>query len=157
MRGAMMDFPLTLRMIFERAGRLYPDQELVTGRADGAHRYRVAEMAGRVQRLASALQREGIGPGDRVASFGWNTYRHLELYFAVPLIGAVLHCANIRLFPEQLAYILDHAGDRWIFADRSLLAGLRRLELPKVERIVAMDDGSGAELGDALDYEALLV
>jgi fatty-acyl-CoA synthase len=156
MRGTMMDFPLTLRMIFERAARLYPEQEIVTGRADGAHRYRVADMAARVHRLASALQREGIRPGDRVASFGWNTYRHLELYFAVPLIGAVLHCANIRLFPDQLSYILDHAGDRWVFADRSLLAGLRRLSLPKVERIVAMDDGRGAELGDALDYEALL-
>src|SRR5262245_8112740 len=157
MRGTMMGFPLTLRMIFERGARLYPGEEIVTGSAAGSHRYRYADMAARVHRLASALQAEGIRPGDPVASFGWNSYRHLELYFAVPLIGAVLHCANIRLFPEQLAYILDHAGDRWIFADRSLLAGLRALALPKVERLVSMDDGSGAELGDALDYEALLV
>jgi fatty-acyl-CoA synthase len=156
MRGTMMDFPLTLRMIFERGVRLYPEQQVVTGRAGGTHRYGYADMAARVHRLASALQREGIGPGDRVASFGWNSYRHLELYFAVPLIGAVLHCANIRLFPDQLAYILDHAADRWVFADRSLLAALRALDLPKVERIVSMDDGSGAETGDALDYEALL-
>src|SRR5437867_3026447 len=114
MRGTMMDFPLTIRMIFERGTRLYPQQEIVTGGATGSHRYTFAQMGERVHRLASALQREGIKPGDRVASFGWNTYRHLELYFAVPLIGAVLHCANIRLFHEQVGYVIDHAADRWV-------------------------------------------
>jgi fatty-acyl-CoA synthase len=156
MRGTMMDFPLTVRMIFDRGVRLYPDQEIVTGGATGTYRYTFREMGERVHRLASALQRQGIKPGDRVASFAWNSYRHLELYFAVPLIGAVLHCANFRLPADQLAYILDHAGDRWVFADRSLLGLLRQLSLPKVERLVALDDGSGAELGDAQDYETLI-
>src|SRR5688572_11201074 len=90
LRGTMMDFPLTLQHLFERGTRLFPDQEIVTGGANGSHRYSYAEFGRRVRRLASALQALGIQPGDRVGTFAWNTYRHLELYFAVPLIGAVL-------------------------------------------------------------------
>ena len=158
MRGTMMDYPLTLRHIFEHGTTLFPAQEIVSGGVQGTHRYRYADFRRRVERLASALAAMGIRPGDRVASFAWGHHRHLELYFAVPLIGAVLHTVNIRLFPDDIAYIIDHAGDRLVFADRSLLPLLARLrpDLPSVERVVSMDDGCDADAGAALDYEELL-
>ncbi len=158
MRGTMMDYPLTLHHIFERGTALFPNQEIVTGGAAGSHRYTYREFGERVRRLAGALRAWGIQPGDRVASFAWGHYRHLELYFAVPLIGAVLHTVNIRLFHEDLTYIINHAGDRLVFADRSLLPLVQQLRpaLSTVEQVVSMEDGSGAELGGAMDYESLV-
>lgn len=158
MRGTMMNLPLTLHHLFERGTSLFPDQEIVTGASNGVHRYTYRDFAERVHRLASALQQHGIVPGDRVATFAWNSYRHLELYFAVPLIGAVLHTVNIRLFPEQISYIINHGGARLLFADRSLVPTLTTLRdsLTSIEQIVAMEDGSDAELAGARDYEAFL-
>jgi fatty-acyl-CoA synthase len=158
MRGTMMDFPLSLHHIFERGTTLYPDQEIVTGGAQHSHRYTYRDFAQRVRRLANALCSYGVKPGDRVASFGWNHYRHLELYFAVPMIGAVLHTVNIRLFHDDISYIVGHAADRLLFADRSLLPVVEKLRpsLTTVERVVSMDDGSESELGDATDYEEWL-
>jgi fatty-acyl-CoA synthase len=158
MRGTMMDFPLTLRHIFERGVTLFPQQEIVTGGAHGAHRYTYREFGGRVRKLAGALTALGVKPGDRVATCAWNTYRHLELYFAVPLIGAVLHTVNFRLFPDQIGYIVTHGGARLLFADRSLLPLVRQLRpsLTAIERVVMLDDGSEVDPGDSLDYEALL-
>jgi fatty-acyl-CoA synthase len=158
MRGTMMDFPLTLQHIFERGTRLFPDREIVTGGLNGTHRYTYGDMRPRVHRLASALQRLGLKPGDRVATFGWNHYRHLEMYFGVPMQGAVLHTLNIRLFHDQLTYIVNHAADRFIVVDRSLLPIVRQL-LPTfetVERLIVVDDGGDNDPGDALDYEQLL-
>jgi fatty-acyl-CoA synthase len=156
MRGTMMDFPLTLRHIFERGVALYPDQEIVTGGAHGVHRYTYREFGARVRRLAGVLTGMGVKPGDRVATCAWNTYRHLELYFAVPLIGGVLHTVNFRLFHEQIAYILNHGGARLLFADRSLLPLIQALRpsLTAVERVVLLDDGSEGDPGESLDYEA---
>ena len=88
---------------------------------DGLTRTSYAEVAERIDRLCNALREMGVGPGDRVATFGWNTQRHLELYLAVPCMGAVLHTLNIRLFPEQLTYIVNHAKDKLLFVDESLL------------------------------------
>ena len=158
MRGTMMDFPLTLQLIFERGTRLFPDREIVTGGATGAHRYTYGEFGQRVHRLANALRELGLQPGDRVGTFGWNHYRHLELYFAVPMLGAVLHTLNIRLFHDQLTYIVNHAADRFVFVDRSLLPTFRAFQpgLASVERVIVMDDGGDADPGDDLDYEALL-
>jgi len=158
MRGTMMAYPLTLQHVFDHGTTLFPKQEIVTGSVSGAHRYTYREFGERVRRLAGALRSLGIRRGDRVASFAWNHSRHLELYFAVPLIGAVLHTVNIRLFPEDVAYIINHAGDRLIFADRSLLPTLRGLRggLATVERVVSMDDGSDVDTSDAADYEDLL-
>ena len=158
MRGTMMDYPLTLQMIFERGTRLFPDREIVTGGVTGAHRYTYAEFGHRVHRLANALTGLGLQPGDRVATFAWNHHRHLELYFAVPMLGCVLHTLNIRLFDDQLTYIVNHAADRFLFVDLSLLPAVRRL-LPtfeSVEKIVVMDDGCDNDAGGELDYEALL-
>ncbi|HZR01098.1 MAG TPA: long-chain fatty acid--CoA ligase [Chloroflexota bacterium] len=158
LRSTMMDYPLTLEMILNRGVSLYPNQEIVTGGATGSHRYTFAEFGARVRRMAGALLAMGIRPGDRVATFAWNTYRHHELYYAVPLTGAVLHTLNIRLFKDQITHIVNHAEDRWIVADRSLLPQLREL-LPTfrtVEKVVYLDDGCDVPIEDELDYEAIL-
>jgi fatty-acyl-CoA synthase len=93
-----------------------------------------------------------------VATFGWNHHRHLELYFAVPMLGSVLHTLNIRLFHDQITYIVNHAADRFIVVDRSLLPVIRKLQpsFESVERLIVIDDGGENEVGDALDYEALV-
>jgi fatty-acyl-CoA synthase len=108
-----------------------------------------------------ALQSLGVQPGDRVATFAWNHHRHVELYFAIPCFGAVLHTINAKLAPEQIVYIVTHASDKVLFVDRSLVPALLVAlpELPKGLRFVVMDDagrGAAAGLPDALDYEVLL-
>jgi fatty-acyl-CoA synthase len=159
MLGTMMDFPLTLRYVFERGTRLFPEREIVTGGLGPRHRYTYREMAERVHRLASALVQLGLRPGERVATFGWNHHRHLELYFAVPMQGAVLHTLNIRLFHDQLTYIVNHAEDRFLVVDRSLLPVIQKLAptFESVERVIVIDDGAECDVGaDTLDYEQLL-
>src|SRR6266540_2873277 len=158
MRGTMMDFPLTLQHIFERGTRLFPEREIVTGGLQGEHRYTYRDFGERVQHLANALKGLGLQPGERVATFGWNHYRHLELYFGVPMLGSVLHTLNIRLFHDQLTYIVNHAADRFIFVDRSLLPVIRTLHktFVSVEQIIVMDDGGDNDTDGALDYETLL-
>jgi fatty-acyl-CoA synthase len=158
MLGTMMDFPLTLQHIFERGTRLFPDREIVTGGLGPQHRYTYRQLGQRVHRMASALERLGLRPGERVGTFGWNHYRHLELYFAVPMQGAVLHTLNIRLFHDQLTYIVNHAGDRFIVVDRSLLPVIRKLQptFTTVEKLIVIDDGGDNDVGDAIDYEQLL-
>ena len=158
MLGTTMEFPLTLQHVFERGTQLFPNREIVTGGLGPRHRYTYREMGQRVHRLASAFQRLGLQPGERVATFGWNHYRHLEMYFAIPMQGAVLHTVNIRLFHDQLTYIVNHAADRFIVVDRSLLPVLQKLAptFDTVEKLIVVDDGADCEVGDALDYEELL-
>ena len=118
MNGLMMEFPLTLAHLFDRVGRFFPTTELVTRRPDKSiHRSSYGEFHARAQKLANALQRLGVKPGDRVATLGWNTSRHLEAYFAVPLTGAVLHTLNPRLSATDLAYIMNHADDQVLLVD----------------------------------------
>jgi fatty-acyl-CoA synthase len=150
MQGLMQDHPLTLVSIFERAERLFPDKPLVTVTATGKERTRYGEWAERTRRLAGVLDTLGISADGRVATFGWNTARHLELYFAAPCSGRVLHTLNIRLFPEQLTYIANHAEDEVVFVDRSLLGVLGPL-LPTFEtvrHVVVMEDGAPTPLPD---------
>src|SRR6266702_6154630 len=128
MLSTMMDEPLTIRQILWRIEKLYATKPVVTQRAEGEPiRSTYGEIAARVARLASALARQGIKPGDRVATFAWNTQRHLECYFAIPCMGAVLHTLNVRLFEDQLEYIVNHADDQIIFCDLSALPNLERL------------------------------
>jgi fatty-acyl-CoA synthase len=162
MTGLMMDWPLLIPSILRRAGQFYPEKEIVSRWADGSlHRLTYGGLEVRVHRLMNALRELGIRPGDRVATLAWNSHRHLELYFAVPSIGAVLHTINFRLSREQLIYIINHAQDRVIFVDRSvapLLVGLKP-ELPGVERYVIMDDRCPqppALPAPSVDYEELL-
>src|SRR5439155_11357524 len=98
MDGLMMDRPLLVRQIAERAEAVFGDREIVARTQDGVERSTYRDVVSRARRLASALTELGIGPGDRVASFAWNSLRHLELYLAVPSMGAILHTLNIRLF-----------------------------------------------------------
>jgi fatty-acyl-CoA synthase len=122
MQATMMDFPLTLTHIFERAGRLFPETEIVSRMPDKSlHRYRYADFYGRAQGLIGALRKLGVKRGDRVATLMWNHHAHLEAYFAVPCMGAVLHTLNLRLSPEDIAYIANHAGDRILIVDDVLL------------------------------------
>jgi len=161
MQSTMMDVPLTLTQILWRMEKLYRDKPVVTQRAEGAPvRTTYGAIAERCRRLASALAQAGIGHGDRIGTFGWNTQRHLECYFAIPCMGAVLHTLNVRLFDDQLEYIINHAEDRIIFCDRSALPSLERLasRLPCVELVVLMNEGpepSGA-LPNVVDYEEFL-
>src|SRR5579864_3861882 len=142
MTGLMMDYPLTLHHFLERASKLYPNKEIVTRTAGGTHRYRYRDYYRRTHRLAHTLEQLGIKPGDRVGSLCWNTHHHLELYFAVTCYGAVLHTLNLRLAADQLAYIINHADDRVIFVDASLVPLLEQIrgELPNLREVVVMDD-----------------
>jgi fatty-acyl-CoA synthase len=156
----MSSFPLTLPHVFHRAERLYGDKRIVTATREGPARTTYADWAQRTRRLAGALDALGVSEDGRVATFAWNTARHLELYFAAPCSGRVLHTLNIRLFPEQLRYIVDHAEDEVIVADRSLM---RLLEphldaFSTVRHIVVMDDGDGDVPDDdrIVDYEELI-
>ena len=157
MDGLMMDFPLTLAHLFERVGTYFPKTELVTRRPDKSiHRTTYGEWHQRVQKLANALVRLGVKPGDRVATLGWNTSRHLEAYFGVPLTGAVLHTINPRLGPQDLAYIVNHADDQVLLVDDVLVPVWERFAKdvhPK--HVVVMGHGAAAPPG-TLDYEQLI-
>lgn len=130
MRGMMMEYPLTLLPLLERANRLFGKKEIVTRVGDDTVRGTYSQMYQRVHRLAGALAALGVGPGDRVATLCWNHQQHLELYFAAPCMGAVLHTVNFRLFVDQIAFILNDADDRVVVIDDSLLP-LLELVLPK--------------------------
>jgi fatty-acyl-CoA synthase len=122
MQSTMMEFPLTLAHIFDRAGRLFPESEIVSRMPDKSlHRYRYADFHLRAQALVTALRKLGVKRGDRVATLMWNHHAHLEAYFAIPCMGAVLHTLNLRLAPDDIAYIANHAGDRFLIVDDVLL------------------------------------
>ena len=128
-------------------------------RAWASERYTYADYADRVCRLSGALARLGLKKGDRVGTFAWNSHRHLEVYFAAPLMGMVLHTVNIRLSPQDITYIINHAEDQVLIVDAScwhLLEPLRK-DLKSVKHIIVMRDTPGAELPPGtLDYEALV-
>jgi acyl-CoA synthetase (AMP-forming)/AMP-acid ligase II len=153
----MQRTPLLLSRILGRGAALDPNEEVVTLLADGTHRQTLKATWDRANQLAHALAGVGVKPGDRVASFMWNNYRHLELYQAVPSMGAVLHTLNIRLSPTDLEYIINHAADKVIVADEDLLPLLEPLvdKMPTVERIIICRHGEGGETSFAStnDYE----
>ncbi len=149
----MMETPLLVRHIAQRAETVFGDREVVSRTQDGVERSTYARVVERARRLASALRDLGVRPGDRVATFAWNSTRHLELYLAVPSMGAVLHTLNIRLFEDDLRYIAGHAADRVVFLDASLADVMPRFE--GVRHEILMPDGPGERPG-ALDYEELV-
>jgi fatty-acyl-CoA synthase len=160
LRGLMQDdFALTLHHIRRRMTSCSADASVLTLREPGVvERASFGEVSERVDRLARVLARLGVQPGERVATFAWNNQRHFELYFAIPCVGAVLHTLNVRLFEEQLTYIVNHAQDRVIFVDDSLVPVLERLapSFTTVEHYVVMGDGDAGSLPNALRYEELL-
>ena len=161
MKGLMMDYSLTLEKILFRARDVYPETEIISRMADESlHRYRFSDFYKRTVQLMNALRALGVRPSDRVATFAWNTYRHMELYFAIPSMGSILHTLNIRLFPEQLVYIANHAEDEFIFIDSSLTKLIAPLQdqLKTVKKFIVMNDGAPVDpsLKNTLDYEELL-
>jgi fatty-acyl-CoA synthase len=157
-----MDFQLTLTHVLERARGVAAEQEIVSRRPDGAtHRYTYADFHDRACRLAGALMAAGLRKGERVGSLMWNSYGHLEAYYGVPAAGGVLHTINVRLHPDDIAYVINHAGVRFILVDDVLLDLWRQVpDHGQVERIFVFPLGDGRlstalEDGEA-DYETLL-
>jgi fatty-acyl-CoA synthase len=164
MLSTMQDFPLTITAIFRHGRKVFGESEVVTFEGETSRRASYTQVADRADRLAAALARLGIREGDRVGTFAWNTQEHLEAYLAVPSMGAVLHTLNLRLFPEQLTYIVNHAEDRVILVDATLIPLLGRVasELKTVEQFVvigpaAPNSADASALGaNVLSYEELL-
>ncbi len=156
--STMQDRPLTVASVLRHGAAVYALSEVRTAGPSASRTATFAEVSSRAARLAGALARLGVRPGDRVATFAWNTQEHLEAYLAVPSMGAVLHTLNIRLFPEQLSYVIRHAEDRVILADASLAPLLAKVrgELDCVERIVVWGPEDTSCLGDVSPYEQLL-
>ena len=157
----MMDYPLLLKSILYRANTVFPENEIVSRDYTGIFRYTYRDLYHRVGRLAHVLERLGVDKLEHVGSFAWNNHRHLELYFAVPLAQRVLHTINIRLFREQLIYVINHAQDKVLFIDEDLLPVIEDIhaELQTVEHYVVMTDKSvlpETKLPNVYSYEKLL-
>jgi fatty-acyl-CoA synthase len=148
MQSTMQEFPLTVGMIFRHGRTVHRDSEVVTFEGEKSRRASFAEVADRAERLAAALRRLKVDVGDRVGTLAWNTQEHLEAYFAVPGIGAVLHTLNLRLFPEQLVYIVNHAEDKVVIVDDTLIPLLAPLvpQLGTVEHYIVVGDADAAPL-----------
>jgi fatty-acyl-CoA synthase len=148
--STMQEFPLTITAILRHGRKVYAGSECVTWTADGPRRGSFAEVAANADRLAAALTRLGVQNGERVGTFMWNGQEHLEAYFAIPCIGAVLHTLNIRLFAEQLAYVINHAEDKVVIVDASLIPLLAKVaaDLNTVEHYIVVGDGDTSPLGD---------
>ena len=157
MRGLMQRDPLVLSRLLERAVTYYPRAQIATKVPEGMHHQTYEELGERTARLANALKDLGVGPGDRVGSFAFNNFRHLELYFAVPGMGSILHTLNIRLHPDQIAWIANHAEDKIICVDMGLAPAFRRVlpNLKTVEHVILMGQGEEG-VGNTQDYEQLL-
>ncbi|MFL5309283.1 MAG: long-chain fatty acid--CoA ligase [Myxococcales bacterium] len=158
MRGTMMDLPLTVSLLAERAARYFPDREVVSRQPDKAlHRTTWGSVIERARALAGALLRAGMRKGDRVATLMWNHAPHLETYFAAPLAGGVVHTLNLRLSPDDLAYISTHAEDRFLVVDDVLLPLLDkfRARAPFEQIVVVRHTGREAPAG-LIDYETFL-
>ncbi len=149
MRSTMLDAPLTIGSLMRHGTTVHPDSEVVTATPEGSRRTSYADIGTRAAQLANALRELGVKGDQRVGTFQWNNTEHLEAYLAVPSMGAVLHTLNIRLFPEQLVYIANHAEDQVVIVDDSLV-GLFAKQLPKMGTVkhvlVAGPDAAAADL-----------
>lgn len=159
MLGLMQEWPLLCQRIIDHAAICHPDREVVTRSVEGPiHRTNYGQIRRRALKVAQRLDRDGIVLGDRVATLAWNTWRHLEIWYGIMGIGAVCHTINPRLFPEQIAWIINHARDRVIFADITFVPLLEKLapQLEVIERFVILTDRNnmpGTSLRGAIAYE----
>jgi fatty-acyl-CoA synthase len=159
MQGLMQDVPLTLDLLLTRARELGGAVEVVSAHGEDLERTTWRAVAERVHRLANALDRLGVPRGARVGTFAWNSRRHLELYLAIPCSGRVLHTVNVRLFADDVAYVIEHAGDEVVFVDASLTPALAAVrDRLSVREYVVMDDGGEVHeaFAGAPRYEDLL-
>ncbi len=147
--STMQDFPLTITHALRHGARVYPNSECVSWGDDGPRRATFAEIGANANRLAFALKKLGVESGERVGTFMWNSQEHIEAYLAIPSMGAVLHTLNIRLFPEQLAYVINHAEDKVVIVDDSLIPVLSKIvpELTTVKHFVVVGNGDVDGLG----------
>jgi len=158
MRGLMMDFPLTIPALLERAGGIFGNVEIVTRRPDRSlARSTWRDLWRRSHRLASALTDLGLRRGDRVATLLWNQTEHVEAYFGVPVAGGVLHTLNLRLHPDEITFIANHAGDRFLIVDDVLLPVYEKFRgRVNFERVIVVPFGGGATPEGCVGYEELL-
>jgi acyl-CoA synthetase (AMP-forming)/AMP-acid ligase II len=158
MKGSMMDYPLNLQAILERIPKVYPAVEIVSRVPNGSvHRYTYLDFYRRTRALAEALHRAGLQPGDRVGTLCWNHYAHLEVYFGVPAAGGVVHTLNLRLHAQELAYIVNHAQDRFLIVDDVLLPLYEQFrDKIKPERVFIVRHQNDALPAGTEDYEELL-
>ncbi len=158
LEGLTQDYQLTIPAILKRADQLYGKREIVTRRPDKTfHRYTYADFVSRAKKLAVALEGLGIESGDRIGTLCWNNYQHLEAYFGVPSSGAVLHTINPRLFEDDLAYIVDHAGDRALLVDEVLLDVFEKFrEKVNVEHVIVVSESGENVPEGMLSYEEIL-
>jgi len=158
MLGTMMNYPLALTHILERAGRLFPEQEVVSRLPDHSlHSCTYGDVYSRARRLAEALQKAGLQRGDRVATLMWNHYAHLEAYLGIPASGGVMHTLNLRLAPREIAYIANHAGGRFLIVDDSLLPLYEQIrESTRFERVFVVALNKSAVPEGTENYEDLL-
>lgn len=161
MQGLMMNYQLTIDRILEHGYRLYPHKKIWTKLPNGSfHHYTFADFYRRVKRLANVLESLGATVGDRVGTFAWNNYQHLEMYYGIPGAGAVCHTLNIRLSPEQLAYIINHAEDKIVFVDGTLLPLFEKLagQIGCVQHVILINAAKGVttELPNVYHYEDLM-
>jgi fatty-acyl-CoA synthase len=162
MLGQMQDWPLLIHKIIDFAGVQHGGQEVVSRLIEGPiHRISYRDLRARALRVAQRLARDGIKLGDRVATLAWNTSRHLETWYGITGLGAIYHTVNPRLFPEQIAWIINHAEDRVLFADLTFLPILEALQdkLPTIERYIVLTDAAhmpATKLSNAVPYEEWL-
>ncbi len=162
MLGNMMQQPLLISSILQHANQQYPEQEIVSRQIEGGiHRYHIKDLNSRAKRLANALLKMGASPIDRIASLAWNTYRHMELYYATSGVGAIMHTVNPRLFNEQVEYIINHAEDRILFIDLTFVEKLEALQdkLTSVEAVIILTDRANmpdTRLPNPICYEELI-
>ena len=158
MRGTMMDFPLTLTAVLERAGQLFCRVEMVSRRPDRSIvRTNYGDFYRRARRLADALTKLGLRSGDRVASMMWNHAGHLEAFFGVPCAGGILHTLNLRLHPHEIATIVRHAEDRFLLLDDVLLPTLEKFRRDvSLEQVIVVPYGGCGVPADCLNYEDLI-
>src|SRR6266481_5308097 len=154
----MMNYPLTLTALLERAGLYFADQEVVSRLPEGTlHRSNWGQVNERARRMAECLLAAGLKKGDRVATLMWNHYAHLEAYFGVPAAGGVLHPLNLRLHPNEIAYIVNHAQDRFLIVDDVLLPTLEKFRPQvKFERIFVVRHCPTSAPAGFEDYEEWL-
>ncbi|MBC7475252.1 MAG: long-chain fatty acid--CoA ligase [Candidatus Sericytochromatia bacterium] len=160
MQGLMMDYPLIINNILEYGNLLYPDKKIITKLPNGLiHEYQYRDFYKRVKKLANVLKNLGIESGDRVGTLSWNNYQHLECYYAIPCMGAVIHTINIRLSVEQLTYIINHAEDKIIIVDATLIPLLEKIydQIKTVKHFIVFNtDKIETKIPNILYYEDLL-
>jgi fatty-acyl-CoA synthase len=158
----MMQTPLTLTQMIKRAEKYFPKKQVISRTSKGIQRFTYKEIASRTRKLADSLQKLGVGRGDKVGTLAWNHHRHLEAYFAIPCSGAVLHTINIRLSPQHISYIINHAEDKVLLIDSDLVPLIEKIqpELKTVQAYIIMTDEDelpDTTLSPVYHYEKLLL